>query len=98
MDNALNPQEFSDLASSNKVQLMDRLAGDLYQVGVVQLPQVAQEYYRLGGRYGKGLEFEKVQGMKAKLEWEAETLRHVISALQSTLKAERIGVYDSNGP
>jgi len=87
----LTREEFTDKVGQDKIGLLDRLAGDIYEVGY-KLAEASVEYYKMGGRYGKGEEFQAAQGRKADLEWKYETLRHVISALQSTLKAERIGV------
>ena len=88
---ALTEEEFAEKVSTDKIGLIDRLAGDLYVTGL-ELAQASMDYYKLGGRYGKGDEFQVVQGKKAALEFEFDTLKHAISALQSTLKAERIGV------
>jgi len=92
----LTEEEFAEKVSTDKIGLIDRLAGDLYVVGL-ELAKVSMEYYAQGGRYGKGHVFQLVQGRKAALEWEHDTIRHTISALQSTLKAERIGVMERDG-
>ncbi|GJQ40495.1 MAG: hypothetical protein JETCAE02_29070 [Anaerolineaceae bacterium] len=80
--------EFLQMASEAKIQLIDRLAANLLKMGE-RHALTAAEYYRQKFT-GKEKEFPDLAYEHKRLEIKYDVLKHVISALQSTLKAERI--------
>lgn len=80
--------EFLQLASEAKIQLIDRLSANLLKMGE-RYALTAAEYYRQ--KYtGKEKEFPDLAYEHKRLEIKYDVLKHVISALQSTLRAEKI--------
>lgn len=80
--------EFLQLASEAKIQLIDRLAANLLRMGE-RYALTAAEYYRQ--KYTeKGENFAELTYEHKRLEVKYDVLKHVISALQSTLKAEQM--------
>ncbi len=86
-DDELTPEEFIKLASEAKIQLIDRLAASMLALGE-EYARTAAEYYRQ--KYtGKEENFERLTYEHKRLEIKYDVLKHAISALQSTLKAEK---------
>lgn len=80
--------EFLEMAQDAKVKLIDRLAANMLRMGE-RYATVAAEYYRQ--KYtGKEDNFAQLTYDCKRLEIKYDVLKHVVSALQSTLKAEKI--------
>lgn len=82
-------QEFMSLASQNKITLIDRLAAQMLDAGY-RAAAASAEYYRikLGSEKGNP-QLAEATAKRAALEGEYDALKHAVSALQSTLRAER---------
>jgi hypothetical protein len=80
--------EFLQMASDAKIQLIDRLAANMLRMGE-RYSLTAAEYYRQKFT-GKEKEFPDLAYEHKRLEIKYDVLKHVVSALQSTLKAENI--------
>ncbi|MBL0320722.1 MAG: hypothetical protein IPP74_15715 [Alphaproteobacteria bacterium] len=82
-------QEFMSLASQNKITLIDRLAAQMLDIGY-RAAAASAEYYRikLGSEKGNP-RLAEATATRAALEGEYDALKHAVSALQSTLRAER---------
>jgi len=85
----LSYQEFMSLAMQNKIMLIDHLAAKLLATGSAAAAASA-EYYRikLGSEKGDA-RLAEATATRAALEGEYDALKHAVSALQSTLRAER---------
>lgn len=85
----LSYQEFMSLAMQNKIMLIDHLAAKLLATGSAAA-MASAEYYRikLGNEKGDP-QLVHATALRAKLEGEYDALKHAVSALQSTLRAER---------
>ena len=86
-------EEFIELASANKVQLIERLAAKMLTSGY-ELAAAAFDHYRLQATAKGTPEAAIAQAKRAQLDWEYDALKHSVSALQSTLKAERVGMLE----
>lgn len=82
-------QEFMSLAMQNKIMLIDHLAAKMLDVGC-RAAAASAEYYRikLGSEKGDP-RLAEATATRAKFECEYDALKHAVSALQSTLRAER---------
>lgn len=82
-------QEFMSLASQNKITLIDRLAAQMLDIGY-RAAAASAEYYRIKLGSEKGDQrLAEATATRAALEGEYDALKHAVSALQSTLRAER---------
>lgn len=86
-DEKMSPAEFVQLANEGKIQLIDGLAGTLLKLGE-EYALTAAEYYRQKVT-GKDNNFAQLTFKYKSLEIRYDVLKHVMSALQSTLKAEK---------
>ena len=82
------PEEFIQLASTQKIQLIDQLAATLLDVGYRAAAATA-EHYRIKLTAKDDPRLPDATANRASLEGQYDTLKHVVSALQSTLRAER---------
>lgn len=88
-DEIITMQEFLSLASQNKITLIDRLAAQMLDAGY-RAAAASAEYYRIKLGAEKGDQrLSEVTAKRAALEGEYDALKHAVSALQSTLRAER---------
>lgn len=92
-DAPLTVKEFIDLASSTKVKLIERLAGRMLSIGY-QLSEAVFEFYRLDATDKGSPAWAEARAKRAKLDTQFDALKKAISSLQSTLKAERVGMLD----
>lgn len=81
-------QEFMSLAIQNKVTLIDHLAAKMLLVGS-QAALASAEYYRVKLAEKGDPRLAELAASRAALEGEYDALKHAVSALQSTLRAER---------
>lgn len=85
--NDLSVEQFLALAAQNKVELIDMLAARMFQIGQ-ELALTNAEYFRQ--KNTTRLEnFGQLAADHARLEVLFDAIKHAISALQSTLRAER---------
>lgn len=88
-----NPQEFIQLAHSNKIELLEKLAAQLLEIGFESAMATAH-YHRLKLLDKKSAEFPEAEAKRWELEIKYDTLKHVVSALQSALRSEREMIRD----
>ena len=84
----LSYQEFMSLAMQNKIMLIDHLAAKLLATGSAAASASA-EYYRIKLTAKDDPRLPEATATRAALEGEYDALKHAVSALQSTLRAER---------
>ena len=84
----MSEADFITLAASNKIQLIDQLAARMLDIGY-RAASAAAEYYRVKLTDKASAELPELTATRAKLEGEYDALKHAVSALQSTLRAER---------
>jgi len=83
----ISPDDFIKLAGEAKIQLIDRLAASMMAIGE-EYAVTAAEYYRQ--KYTKEENgFAELTRKHKLLEIRWDMIKHVVSALQSTLRAER---------
>ena len=87
----LDEDEFIRQASQEKINLIDKLASKVMSFGERYAIKSA-EYYRQKLTDQKAANFPQLAAEHARLEIEYDALKHALSALQSTLKAERVGI------
>jgi len=83
-----SPDEFVQLAGTAKVELMERLGGVMLKKSY-DLAEAAFQHYRLQATAKGTPEAGEAQAVKAQLDWEYDGLKHAVSLLQSTRRAER---------
>ena len=76
------------LAMQNKIMLIDHLAAKLLATGSAAASASA-EYYRIKLTAKDDPRLPEATATRAALEGEYDALKHAVSALQSTLRAER---------
>lgn len=82
-------QEFMSLAAQSKITLIDRLAAQMLDAGF-KAAAASAEYYRIKlGGVKDDVRLPELAARRAALEGEYDALKHAVSALQSTLRAER---------
>lgn len=81
-------REFIELAGANKIELIDKLAAKMLQVGY-EAAAASAEHYRIKLTDKDDPALPAATALRAKLEGEYDALKHAVSALQSTLRAER---------
>lgn len=81
-------QEFMSLAVQSKVTLIDHLAAKMLAIGS-QAALASAEYYRIKLNAKGDPRLAEATATRAALEGEYDALKHAVSALQSTLRAER---------
>lgn len=81
----LTPQDFLDMAQSGKIELLERLAARCLELGN-DYAQAAFEYYGAGGSKGAT---KDVAARYHKLDIQYDSLKHMMSAIQSSVRAER---------
>ncbi len=84
----LSYEEFINLAASNKIELIDKLAAKMLRIGYESAAATA-EHYRIKLTEKADPRLPAATALRAKLEGEYDALKHAVSALQSTLRAER---------
>lgn len=80
--------EFMSLAMQNKIMLIDHLAARMLDVGC-RAASASAEYYRIKLTEKGDPRLVEATATRAALEGEYDALKHAVSALQSTLRAER---------
>jgi ribonucleotide monophosphatase NagD (HAD superfamily) len=88
MDEMVNYSEFIQLAGLNKISLIDQLASRMLVIGYEAAAATA-EHYRIKLTAKDDPKLPEATAKRAKLEGEYDALKHAVSALQSTLRAER---------
>jgi hypothetical protein len=88
----ITPADFLELASANKVQLIDTLAAQMLEIGE-QFALKSAEYHGGKARGEKGEAFAEISADFHAAEIRYDMLKHVVSSLQSTLRAERVGMW-----
>jgi len=87
LEDKITPEEFMQLAADEKIKLIDRLAASMMKIGE-EYAQTAAEYYRQKfTKEERG--FAELTYKHKQLEIRWDMIKHVVSALQSTLRAER---------
>jgi len=81
-------QEFMSLAAQSKITLIDRLAAQMLDAGY-RAAAASAEYYRIKLTAKDDPRLPEATATRAALEGEYDALKHAVSALQSTLRAER---------
>lgn len=89
----LSALEIADLWKQNKAMLLENLSRRLLETGV-EYAMASAEYQANGGRYGKGEAFLQISARYHKLQIEYDVLGKAVSALQSVVRIERLGVYE----
>lgn len=87
-DEKITPEEFMQLARDKKIELIDKLAASMMVIGE-EYATVAAEYYRQKFTNKEVPNFAALTYACKKLEIRWDMIKHVVSALQSTLRAER---------
>jgi len=80
--------EFMSMAMQNKIMLIDHLAAKMLAAGSAAASASA-EYYRIKLTAKDDPRLPEATATRAALEGEYYALKHAVSALQSTLRAER---------
>ncbi len=90
----LDRAEFMELAGSNKIYLLELLGAEMLIIGYdAALAQA--NYARIKGVKGDPIELAEATAIRNQLDVQYDTLKHVVSALQSALKVERVGLYSN---
>lgn len=84
----MSPVQFVEMATQNKIHLIDILAARVLELGE-EYALVNADYYRAKLAGQKDETFGALTYRQHRLEIEYDALKHAISALQSTLKAEQ---------
>jgi hypothetical protein len=87
-DPILSYEEFMSLATQNKIALIDQLAAKMLHVGY-EAASATAEHYRIKLTAKDDPRLPEATARRAILEGEYDALKHAVSALQSTLRAER---------
>lgn len=87
-DEILTIDEFIRLASENKIDLIDKLAAKMLDIGYRAAAATA-EHYRIKLTDKDDPKLPDATARRASLEGQYDALKHAVSALQSTLRAER---------
>ena len=80
----ITPDEFQQLATTDRIGLIDRATAELMQIGT-DFALAAHAYYRDGGRNAS----KDVSAEFHRLDVLFDVKKHVLSSLQSTLRSER---------
>ncbi len=91
----LTREQFIQLASQNKVMLLEWLGGAIHETGF-QLAKAAFEYLSLDATKKGTPELAAARAKKALLEFKFDALKKEATILQSTLRAEREMWRDDN--
>lgn len=84
----LSTIEFISLATTNKIALIDALAAKMLDLGY-RAAAASAEYYRIKLTAKDDPKLPEATALRAKLDGEYDAIKHAVSALQSTLRAER---------
>lgn len=84
----MTPLQFLELAARDKIRLIDQLAARTLELGN-DYALASAEYYRRKLTGDTRDDFDILTYRHKKLEIEYDAIKHALSALQSTLKAER---------
>jgi hypothetical protein len=84
----MSVSDFINLAAVNKIQLIDKLAAQMLDIGY-RAAFASAEYYRIKLTAKDDPRLPEATAYRAKLECEYDAIKHAVSALQSTLRAER---------
>jgi hypothetical protein len=84
----LSVDDFITLAAQNKIELIDQLAAQMLDIGY-RAAAASAEYYRVKLTAKNDERVPELTAIRAKLEGEYDAIKHAVSALQSTLRAER---------
>lgn len=84
----LSAEDFIALAATNKIGLIDKLAARMLDIGY-RAAAASAEYYRVKLTDKADANLPELTATRAKLDGEYDAIKHAVSALQSTLRAER---------
>jgi hypothetical protein len=84
----LSVNDFIACAAQNKIELIDKLAAQMLDIGY-RAAAASAEYYRIKLTDKASESLPEATAIRAKLEGEYDAIKHAVSALQSTLRAER---------
>lgn len=84
----MSVSDFIALAAQNKIELIDKLAAQMLDIGY-RAAEAGAEYYRIKLTAKDDPLLPEATAIRAKLEGEYDAIKHAVSALQSTLRAER---------
>ena len=84
----LSVDDFISCAAQNKIELIDVLAARMLDIGY-RAAAASAEYYRVKLTAKDDPCIPELTAIRAKLEGEYDAIKHAVSALQSTLRAER---------
>lgn len=87
-DDLITYAEFISLATQNKIQLIDRLAAQMLDIGY-RAASASAEYYRIKLSDKDDPRLPEAAALRSELEGGYDAIKHAVSALQSTLRAER---------
>ena len=84
----LSESDFVAMAAQNKIELIDKLAARMLDIGY-RAALASAEYYRVKLTDKGADNLPELTANRAKLDGEYDAIKHAVSALQSTLRAER---------
>jgi hypothetical protein len=84
----MSVNEFITCATQNKIELIDKLAAQMLDIGY-RAAAASAEYYRVKLTDKADASLPELTAIRAKLDGEYDAIKHAVSALQSTLRAER---------
>jgi hypothetical protein len=84
----LSVEDFINCAAQNKIELIDKLAAQMLDIGY-RAAAAGAEYYRVKLTAKDDPRVPELTAIRAKLDGEYDAIKHAVSALQSTLRAER---------
>jgi hypothetical protein len=84
----MSVNDFITLAAQNKIELIDKLAAQMMDIGY-RAAAASAEYYRVKLTDKTSENLPELTAIRAKLDGEYDAIKHAVSALQSTLRAER---------
>lgn len=92
-DTPLSPEEFMQLAAANKIELIEKLAAQMLDIGYRAAAATAEHYRIKLGIHDDSPDYKQAladaTARRSSLEGQYDALKHAVSALQSTLRAER---------
>ena len=91
----LDRETFMDLASRDKVQMLEILAAELLAVGYAAARAQAKFYRIKILSPDSKTDLAEATANRNQLDVEYDAIKHTVSALQSALKVERLGIYPS---
>jgi hypothetical protein len=89
------PADFLSRAKTDKIQLIDELAAQELAIGF-EAAQASFAYYKVYLVDKNDVNVPMLRAEKERTDAQYDAVKHAISALQSTLKAERELLYDNN--